>query len=99
MMRKSREVSSPDLHCYNASAGLEHLPAKCTHFADKNMLKHIDPGAHSYRRNDTISTESALGGREKGTEHNRLERVLSFDRMIRTKSCGMSHGWITATVN
>ena len=41
-------------------SGLEHVPAKCTHFADKNMLQHIDPGALSYRRNGSISTESAL---------------------------------------
>src|SRR3954465_13457634 len=37
---------------------LEHVPAKCTHFADKNMLQHIDSGALSYRRD--VSTESAL---------------------------------------
>src|SRR6476619_3282297 len=36
------------------------FPAKCAHFADKNMLRHIDPGALSYRRNGSISTESAL---------------------------------------
>jgi len=42
---------------------LEHVPAKCTHFADKNMLQHIDPGALSYRRNGSISTESALAAR------------------------------------
>jgi hypothetical protein len=39
---------------------LGHVPAKCTHFADKNMLQHIDPGALSYRRNGSISEESAL---------------------------------------
>jgi hypothetical protein len=45
---------------------IEHVPAKCTHFADKNMLQHIDPGALSYRRNGSISTESAAKeGREK----------------------------------
>jgi hypothetical protein len=42
------------------SGKLEHVPGKCTHFADKNMLQHIDPGALSYRRNGSISTESAL---------------------------------------
>src|SRR6476660_8449290 len=31
-----------------------------THFADKNILKHIDPGALSYRRDGFISTESEL---------------------------------------
>ena len=41
---------------------LEHVPAKCTHFGDKNMLQHIDPGALSCRRNGSISTESALDG-------------------------------------
>src|SRR5204863_2884382 len=60
MVRTSREVSSRDLHCNSTSSGLEHVPAKCTHFADKNMLQHIDPGALSYRRNGSISTESAL---------------------------------------
>ena len=28
---------------------LGHVPAKCTHFADKNVLQHIDPGALSCR--------------------------------------------------
>src|SRR5204863_9174143 len=60
MVRTSREVSSRDLHCNSTSSGLEHVPAKCARFADKNMLQHIDPGALSYRRNDSISTESAL---------------------------------------
>src|SRR5262249_29470244 len=39
---------------------LAHLPAKCTHFADKNMLQHIDTGALSYRRNGYISMERLL---------------------------------------
>ena len=46
----------------NFDLSLEHVPAKCTHFADKNMLQHIDPGALSYRRNGSISTESAPTG-------------------------------------
>ena len=49
-----------DTLAYLGRSELEHVPAKCTHFADKNMLQHIDPGALSYRRNGSISTESAL---------------------------------------
>jgi hypothetical protein len=49
-----------DTLAYLGRSDLEHVPAKCTHFADKNMLQHIDPGALSYRRNGSISTESAL---------------------------------------
>src|SRR4029079_3544302 len=49
-----------DRHGEFASSPLEPVPAKCTHFADKNMLLQIDPGALSYRRNGPVSTESAL---------------------------------------
>jgi len=31
---------------------LEHVPEKCAHFADKNMLQRIESGALCYRRSD-----------------------------------------------
>src|SRR5438552_18789634 len=42
---------------------------KCTHFADKNMLQHIDPGALSYRRNGSISLDFAA------LSDNRVSRI------------------------
>src|SRR5436190_22207437 len=55
----------------------QHVPAKCTHFADKNMLQHIDPGALAYRRNGSISTESApTKRRPPGAKGGRLLRCV-----------------------
>src|SRR5204863_6324725 len=57
---RSRSVFLAASQAKRAGTVVEHVPAKCTHFADKNMLQLIDPGALSYRRNGSISTESAL---------------------------------------
>jgi hypothetical protein len=46
------------------------------HLADKDMLQHIDPGALSYRRNASISTESALVA-EKHIAINLARRILA----------------------
>jgi len=60
-----------------------HVPAKCTHFADKNMLQQIDPDALSYRRNGSISTESALDLKLETTTFER-PRALSMPTTFET---------------
>src|SRR5262249_1532202 len=57
---RSRSVFLAANEAKRVGTVVEHVPAKCTLFADKNMLQHIDPGALSHRRNGSILTESAL---------------------------------------
>ena len=62
---------------------LGHVPAKCTHFADKSVLQHIDPSALSYRRNGFISPESALADStvEIYPSDSVTRRTISWDGM------------------
>src|SRR5437763_410217 len=84
----------------------EHVPAKCAHFADKNMLRHIESGAFSCRRSDSTSAENALRRSHISDRRRNMDirkgqalRDLLKDKSLLKDKCYVDGKWIDGTAS